>query len=239
MRDRSKGQSQCRNATVCGSVTRECHKSALSKTTSADSSWFLADLQPLAKGLSFFGCLLCMLHKWTRDSKYSCRRAKIKIFAPPVQTPIAWFSLGAKLFAPLSSLPVNSTPHEIVFRALLPYVIGWLNCAKMYLLQQRKFSTRDVNESRSCSLLFLGFLNEKLFENATIGLSDVYRWIMGKAEFSSLPLTLTVPWSSIYRWSLIIESNLIGNFYFWFKYSNNSLRLRLNSWLLSVVTLLR
>ena len=116
------------------------------------------------------GCILCMPHKWTRDSKYSCRRTKIKIFAPPV----AWFSLSAKLFSPLSSLPVNSTPHEIVFRALLPYVIGWLNCVKIYLLQQRKFSTRDVNGSRSCSLLFLGFLNEKLFENATLGLSDVF-----------------------------------------------------------------
>ena len=45
MRDRSKGQSQCRNATVCGSVTRECHKSALSKTTSLlIAAGFLADL---------------------------------------------------------------------------------------------------------------------------------------------------------------------------------------------------
>ena len=34
MRDRSKGQSPRRNATVCGSVTRECYKSALSKATS-------------------------------------------------------------------------------------------------------------------------------------------------------------------------------------------------------------
>ena len=168
----------------------------------------------MAKGLSFFGCLLCMLHKWTRDSKYSCRRAKIKIFAPPVQTPIAWFSLGAKLFAPLSSLPVNSTPHEIVFRALLPYVIGWLNCAKMYLLQQRKFSTRDVNESRSCSLLFLGFFfNEKLFENATIGLSDVYRWMVRRNFQASHQLSpcfdhrsIIDPWSS--------NPTLLGTFTF-------------------------
>ena len=167
----------------------------------------------MAKGLSFFGCLLCMLHKWTRDSKYSCRRAKIKIFAPPVQTPIAWFSLGAKLFAPLSSLPVNSTPHEIVFRALLLYVIGWLNCAKMYLLQQRKFSTRDVNESRSCSLLFLGFLNEKLFENATIGLSDVYRWMVRRNFQASHQLSpfldhrsIIDPWSS--------NPTLLGTFTF-------------------------
>ena len=35
------------------------------------------------------GCILCMPHKWTGDSKYSCRRTKIKIFAPPVQIPIA------------------------------------------------------------------------------------------------------------------------------------------------------
>ena len=168
----------------------------------------------MAKGLSFFGCLLCMLHKWTRDSKYSCRRAKIKIFAPPVQTPIAWFSLGAKLFAPLSSLPVNSTPHEIVFRALLPYVIGWLNCAKMYLLQQRKFSTRDVNESRSCSLLFpVFFLNEKLFENATLRLSDVYRWMIRRNFQASHQLSpffdhrsIIDPWSS--------NPTLLGTFTF-------------------------
>ena len=167
----------------------------------------------MAKGLSFFGCLLCMLHKWTRDSKYSCRRAKIKIFAPPVQTPIAWFSLGAKLFAPLSSLPVNSTPHEIVFRALLPYVIGWLNCVKIYLLQQRKFSTRDVNESRSCSLLFLGFLNEKLFENTTLRLSDVYRWMVRRNFQASHQLSpffdhrlIIDPWSS--------NPTLLGTFTF-------------------------
>ena len=61
------------------------------------------------------GCILCMPHKWTRDSKYSRRRTKIKIFAPPVQIPIAWFSLITKSFHSLSSLPVNSTPHEIVF----------------------------------------------------------------------------------------------------------------------------
>ena len=149
------------------------------------------------------GCILCMPHMWTGDSKYSCRRTKIKIFAPPVQIPIAWFSLSTKFFAPLSSLPVNSTPHEIVFRALLPYVIGWLNCAKMYLLQQRKFSTRDVNESRSCSLLFLGFLNEKLFENTTLRLSDVYRWMVRRNFQASHQLSpwfdyrsIIDPWSS-------------------------------------------
>ena len=144
---------------------------------------------------------------------FSCRKTKIKIFAPPVQTPIAWFSLSAKLFASLSSLPVNSTPHEIVFRALLLYVIGWLNCAKMYLLQQRKFSTRDVNESRSCSLLFLGFLNEKLFENATIGLSDVYRWMVRRNFQASHQLSpfldhrsIIDPWSS--------NPTLLGTFTF-------------------------
>ena len=41
----------------------------------------------------------------------------------------------------------------------------------------------------------------------------------GKAEFSSLSPTLIVLWSSIDHRPLIIESNLVGNFYFWFKYS--------------------
>ena len=76
----------------------------------ADSIWFFSRYaaigkRPLILRMKRLGCILCMPHKWTCDSKYSCRRTKIKIFAPPV----AWFSLSAKLFSPLSSLLSPST----------------------------------------------------------------------------------------------------------------------------------
>ena len=89
----------------------------------ATENYFVTVIRNILR-MKRLGCILCMPHKWTRDSKYSCRRTKIKIFAPPVQIPIALFSLSTKFFDPLSSLPVNSTPHEILFRTLLPYVIG-------------------------------------------------------------------------------------------------------------------
>ena len=108
-----------------------------------------------------------------------------------------------------------------------------VSCAKIYLLQQHRISTRDEDESRSYSLLFLGFLMSLVISERrvkTIG----YLSLKGKAEFSGHPPTLTVPCSSIDHRSLIIGSNLDSELLLLIL-AIHSLRLRLNS----VVVLLR
>ena len=111
-----------------------------------------------------------------------------------------------------------------------------VSCAKIYLLQQHRISTRDEDESCSYSLLFLGFLMSLVISERrvkTIG----YLSLKGKAEFSGHPPTLTVPCSSIDHRSLIIGSNLDRELLLLIL-AFRSLRLRLNSWMLSVVILL-
>ena len=147
------------------------------------------------------GCILCMPHKWTRDSKYSRRRTEIKIFAPPFQIPIAWFSLITKFFDPLSSLPVNSTPHEIVF-----FYPMWLD--NSIVLKYIYYNNVNFRHEMLTNLVYahcfsLVFLNEKLFENATLRLSDVYRWMVRRNFQASHQLSpwfdyrsIIDPWSS-------------------------------------------
>ena len=163
----------------------------------------------------------------TRGSRYSCRTTQIKIFALPVQTPMAWLSLSAKLFTQFSPLPVQNTSHEFVFR------VCYSGCDWISQL----CVTRDEDESRSYSLLFHGFLMSLVIWERrvkTIGCLS----LKGKAEFSSHPPTLTVPCSSIDHRSLIIGSNLDRELLLLIL-AFHSLRLRLNSWMLPVVILLK
>ena len=90
-----------------------------------------------------------------------------------IRAPIAWFSPSAKLSAQLSPLPVHSTSHEIVFKAPLPYVIIYVSCAKIYSLQQRRFSTRNAERNSFILTAFGLVFNKMLPENAPLRLLDV------------------------------------------------------------------
>ena len=140
---------------------------------SADRSWFLADLQPWAKGFSFF--------EWNAPAVFFVRltservilnNANEDIRAPRSDTHSLILTEWEVIRPALSSSRSKYfASHEIMFRALLTDAIRWVNCAEMYLLQQRKFSTRDENASCSCSLLFLGFLARSYLKTSlqTIG----------------------------------------------------------------------
>ena len=158
----------------------------------------------------------------------------MKIFARPVQTPIAWFSLSAKLSAQLSPLPVHSTSHEIVFRAPLPYVIVHVNCAKTYIHYNNVDFRHDMRVKLVHAHCFSLVFNKMLIENAPLRLPNASRWMV-RRNFkppTNSHCCLIIDRSLI----LIIGSNLNRELLLLFL-AFHSLRLILNSWMLSVVTL--
>ena len=98
---------------------------------------------------------------------------QMKIFARPVQTPIGWFSLSAQLSAQLSPLPVHSTSHEIVFRAPLPYVIIYVNCAKTYIHYNNVDFRHEMRVKLVHAHCFSLVFNKMLIENAPSRLPNV------------------------------------------------------------------